>query len=479
MVKQNLKSNSGYLLISALVFGSIGILMISALTGWLITNWKAVTQLSDKEKAFQIAEAGIEYYRWHLAHDGQDFQDGTMTTGPYVHDFYDQDGNLLGTYELTITTSTSSSPVVTVLSRGHVASSTVSRAIEVKLSRPSLANYALVVNSNVRFGEGTETFGPIHSNGGIRFDGLAHNIVTSAKEKYDDPDHEGGDEFGVHTHLTTVDPVPPALVPERTDVFEIGRYFPVPAIDFAGFTADMANIKTASQSSGRYFGPSGQSGYNVILKTDRTFDLEKIDSIDSPGGGCQNDLNQEGWGTWSIKKSTLVGNYPIPANGLIFLEDDVWVEGQINNYRVTIVAATFPETALTAKSITVNKNLLYTNYDGRDATALFAQKNINIGENSENVIRLDATLIAKNGRVGRYYYGPSCGTHNRQDITVYGMIATNQRYGFAYVDNLTGELKSGYANRYIIYDGNLLYNPPPYLPLATDNYQVISWRELR
>src|SRR3989339_1812845 len=110
------KKCSGYLLISVLVFGAIGVMIISGLTGWLLTNWKAVSNLSDRERAFQMAEAGIDYYRWHLAHAQKDFQDGTGLAGPYLHNFYNNNGELMGTYELTITPPAIGDTIVTIVS---------------------------------------------------------------------------------------------------------------------------------------------------------------------------------------------------------------------------------------------------------------------------------------------------------------------------------------------------------------------------
>ena len=81
--------------------------------------------------------------------------------------------------------------------------------------------------------------------------------------------------------------------------------------------------------------------------------------------------------------------------------------------------------------------------------------------------------MSQNGRVGRYHYSSSCGTgYTRTKITLYGMLASNQRYGFAYTDN------TGYDTREIIYDANLLYGPPPSFPLTSDQYQIVSWQEL-
>ena len=475
----------GYLIIQALVFGTIGTIIIGGLVGFAQINIKSARLFVLKERAFQIAEAGLEYYRWHLAHAPQDFQDGQGVAGPYVHQYKDKDSQVVGTFTLTITPPIIGSTVVTIVSEGKmVEDASLSRKLEVKLAIPSLAKYAFVANSAMRFGIGTEVFGPIHSNGGIRFDGLAHNIVSSAVANYDDPDHSGGNEFGVHTHITPTDPLPPAVVPSRTDIFLTGRQFPLPAVDFTGLTADLATIKTNAQAGGRYFAGSGVLGYNLVLKIDDTFDLYTVNSLIAAPSGCTNYLSQSGWGTWSVNNQTLLGNYAFPANGLIFLEDNVWVEGQIQTARLTIAAGRFPENPSTNASIAVNKDIRYTTYDGQDIIALIAQNNFNVGMVSNSTLTIDAALLAKNGRVGRYYYRPNANWpasggssrcspyHTRPTISLFGMIGTNLRYGFAYTDG------TGYVTRNITYDGNLLYGPPPSFPLTSDQYTTISWREL-
>ena len=475
----------GYLIIQALVFGTIGTIIIGGLVGFAQINIKSARLFVLKERAFQIAEAGLEYYRWHLAHAPQDFQDGQGVAGPYVHQYKDKDSQVVGTFTLTITPPIIGSTIVTIVSEGKVVEdASLSRKLEVKLAIPSLAKYAFVANSAMRFGIGTEVFGPIHSNGGIRFDGLAHNIVSSAVANYDDPDHSGGNEFGVHTHITPTDPLPPAVVPSRTDIFLTGRQFPLPAVDFTGLTADLATIKTNAQAGGRYFAGSGVLGYNLVLKIDDTFDLYTVNSLIAAPSGCTNYLSQSGWGTWSVNNQTLLGNYAFPANGLIFLEDNVWVEGQIQTARLTIAAGRFPENPSTNASIAVNKDIRYTTYDGQDIIALIAQNNFNVGMVSNSTLTIDAALLAKNGRVGRYYYRPNANWpasggssrcspyHTRPTISLFGMIGTNLRYGFAYTDG------TGYVTRNITYDGNLLYGPPPSFPLTSDQYTTISWREL-
>ena len=61
----------------------------------------------------------------------------------------------------------------------------------------------------------------------------------------------------------------------------------------------------------------------------------------------------------------------------------------------------------------------------------------------------------------------------RSTLTLYGMIATAKRYGFAYTNG------TGYTTRNLTYDANLLYAPPPSFPLTSDQYSIISWQEIK
>jgi hypothetical protein len=489
--------NTGDILLSVLIFAAVAITVIIGLTNWGASMLASIRNVSQREQAFQIAEAGLDYYQWHLAQAPSDYRDGTATTGPYVHNFYDKNGNLLGNYSLTITPPMIGSTIVKIVSKGTLASSTISRTVQKNLAIPSLAKYAVVSNDDLRFGEGTEVFGPIQSNGGIRFDGVAHNLISSARTTYTDPD-VGATRWAVYTTSGTDDPLPSVgPVNNRPDVFMAGRQFPVPQSDFTGLTLGLTQLQALAQASagGKEWLPSNKSGYHIVFKVSgnvTSYDIYKVNSIQSTPNNCGEDNTANSqkagprvyqWGTWSIKgkdpsntaqpNQTLVGNYPIPANGVIFVNDHVWVDGQIKNARVTVVAGIIGNSdPLKNANITINSDLLYTNYDGQDSIGLIAQGNVNVGMVSKNDIRIDAALVAEKGRVGRFYYNSNCTNSTRNSLTLYGMIATYIRYGFAYTDD------TGYDIRNIIYDGNLLYGPPPSFPQATSQYEVISWQQL-
>ena len=151
------------------------------------------------------------------------------------------------------------------------------------------------------------------------------------------------------------------------------------------------------------------------------------------------------------------------------------IDGQIDGARLTITAADLPVPSSSSgyKNVLTNNDLSYTNYDGTDSIGIIGQKGVMVGLFSEDNLKIDAALIAQNDRVGRFYYsGGSCTYKNRSVISLYGMIASYARYGFAYTNG------TGYTTRNITYDANLLYAPPPDFPLTSDEYQILSWQEV-
>src|SRR5512134_236831 len=97
-------SQRGFVTIYVLIFSMVALIVLSGLLVWADTNRRGVFRDFDKAHAFMIAEAGIEYYRWHLAVAPLDYHDGNASSsGPFVHDVLDKDGNVVGSFSLDIT----------------------------------------------------------------------------------------------------------------------------------------------------------------------------------------------------------------------------------------------------------------------------------------------------------------------------------------------------------------------------------------
>ena len=198
------------------------------------------------EQALHIAEAGVNYYRWHLAHDPDDFQDGTGESGPYIHDYY--------------------SSVVTISSTGWTDQySRVKRTITAQYGKPSLARFSFLQNASSWYGNGITVYGQIHSNNGIRMDGVNMSLVTSAMETY-----LCGSETGCW---------PPEY---KEGVWGSGGgdhglwQFPVPVVDFDAISFDFAYMRQQAQEIGLYLAPSGRSGYHLVFNADGTVTVYQV-----------------------------------------------------------------------------------------------------------------------------------------------------------------------------------------------------------
>lgn len=478
---------NGSMLAYALITISLVSIMLTASLRLVASSLNFGFTRESRENSLQIAEAGIYFYRWYLAHQVEGLTKKQVrqfweSGGAYgVSTPYESDFDGVGMYSISVTPPESNSTIVVVESTGWSYSDpAITRTVRARFRQPSWSEFSVLCDSDIRFGSGTEVYGPIHSNGGIRFDGLSHNVVSSSLSDYNDPDHSGGNEFGVHTHVSPTDPLPPSAVPDRVDIFEVGRDFPVTEKDFNGVLADIADMKSEAgcanvgsycgsdsivSANGAYFNNSGY-GRHIILNTDGTMQVRRVTNYSSSSNG--------------ITSETSGSNYTIPNDGIIFVEDNVWVEGQIDGTKVTIVAADLA--GGNDKNIFIGNDVLYTSYDGSDIIGLIAQGDVEIIRDSEDDLRIDGALLAQSGRVGREHYGTYCvswwwwicngwETDVKDTITVNGSIATKQRYGFAWTDN------TGYINRNLIYDNNLLYYPPPYFPTGTD-YAIDLWEEI-
>jgi hypothetical protein len=465
------RDSKGSALVYGLVILTVVSIILTSIIGFVATQTKYSLQVHAREEALQVAEAGINFYRWYLAHevDGKTTQQVMTfwTTGnpygvatPYEAEYKDQSGIAIGKYRLEVTAPSRGTTMVIARSTGWLYKyPDVPRILEVRFRRPAWSEYVVLSNNDIRFGSGTDVQGKIFSNGGVHFDGVTNNIAYSAVGTYYDSDTDvKATKPGVWT--SWVDEYNTAM---GSDVFLAGKRYPpdysIATIPFNSAYGDLNLMKTDATADGTYYDSSGK-GRHIILKTNGTFDIRTVHSANS----STNNINEYD-GAWE--------NHQIPDGGIIFVENDVWLEGQIDGQRVTIAAANL--TSSTLKNVYINGNIRYTNYDGTDGIGIVAQNDIEIPKGSPTDLRIDGAVLSQEGRVGRQHYTNSnCGSWDCQDhknsITIFGAMATNQRYGFAWTDG------TGYASRNLYYDNNLFYFPPPYFPTGTQ-YVMDLWEE--
>lgn len=477
----------GMLIYLIIIICVLFVLMLPLLDN-VVLKIKTLRATIEREQALQIAEAGINYYQWHLAHFPEDYQDGTGEEGPYAHDYIDTDTQqVVGQFSLVITPPLVGSTIVTIESTGWTTSNPgVTRTITVQYGKPSLAKYAFLSHWHIWVYPTDLVSGRFMVNNGLRFEGEGNAPIQCAKETYtcvysDGCGHPGQEKPGIWG-----DPMPS----QSTQNF---WQFPVAPVDFSALTSTLSDMRDlANDGDGTFFlPPSGKKGYSLVFNSDGTVTIYKVTSkIKEPTAhGYVYDVWKARSESSDYKNRSLLSGYNhinLPSNGIIFVEDDLWVEGTVRG-RVTVVAAKLGESNINKMPIIyIPDNLVYNSKDGSDVLGLIAQRDIIYSYYSPTDLEVDAAQIAQNGATQVLYYGPghSCpqghACHSdypyiKNSITTYGSIMSYDAWVWSW-SNASGSIYyGGYMNTQNNYDHNLLYAPPPSFPLSTSGYQQFNW----
>lgn len=477
-------SPRGYLLLTALVYGSIFFTVLGALTAFVLTENRLQTRATDAVSATAIAEAGIEYYRWFLAHYPNDLQNGTGQPGPYIIPYADPEGGQAGTISLDIEANqycgqTSS---IDIESTGTTnTADPVSRTITARYARPTVALYSYVLNDSVWAGSDRVILGPYHSNGGIRMDGSTNAPVTSSLSTW-----LCTSSFGCSPNQT------------RPGVWGAGTNqglwnYPVPQVDFSGIAADFGSLKTTAIASGRYLprasntsNPNAASywqGYHLVFNANGTVTVRRVSSTTETPSTHINASDEDLPDRQIISNSTFYSTLTLPSNcGLIFVEDNVWIEGVVDG-KVTVVAANVTNTGVEPNAMLRN-NITYEVTDGTDGLTVIAENNVLIAPDSPTNMTLNGIFIAQGGAFGRNYFWRGSNDDRchqtyepRGTLTILGTTVSNLRTGTKWngVDCTGGT--AGYQTRVDSFDRKLSTDPPPFTPKTSTDFVFVDWRE--
>lgn len=416
--------------------------------------------------ATYIAEAGINYYLWHLSHNVTDYCNGTACGtlgaagyGPFTYDYQDAQGRKLGTYKIYVKPPSGSTGYVTITSVGSAIGGTGERTLQAAIAIPSFAQYSILTNTEIWIGQNETVDGALHSNIGVHFDGQGNDTISSAQASYKPSSQFGGNgstQNGVWGNGTP----------------KSAWKFPVPPVDFQSVTTDLVKFKSDAQANGAYLAPTSPStptsklGYYLELRNDGGIDVYRLTREQ-----CT-----------SVNR-TFVQTLSHPANDLLFVEDNVWIRskpGETIPGRLSIAAAYLPANGSTNKTITIMGDIKYSAKDGSSALGLIAQNDVKVSKQAPSTIEVDAALLAQNGHV--WYQkdtlsGTSCTQTVKTSITIYGAIATNQYWTWTYVSGSNQTTIDGYNTTVNTYDKNLRLTPPPSFPL-TGSFSILNYREL-
>lgn len=473
------RASRGYFVILTLVFSAVFFTLLSALSGYIFVQKKLQLAKENREKALHLAEAGLDYYKWFLAHNPGDVTDGTGLPGPYVHQVSDPEAGTAGTFSLDIQPETFCGVVssIRLTSRGATkADPSATRTVAASYVRPSVAAYSHIVDANVWAGADRTINGPYHSNQGVRMDAKHNAKVTSGLLSW-----LCTGTFGCSPSKT------------QNGVFGAGTpgaplwEFPVPPVDFNGLTVNLNEIKTFAQASGIYLPPTGSYGYRITFRADGVAEIRKVVGTTQVWGYTV----EGGW----QKERTVMSNtqapadYVVPAGcPVIFAEDDVWVEGVVSG-KALVAAADLSENSID-RSVIINGDLTYT--DGvDDGITVIGEKDVLIGLQVPDTMNIYGIFMAQKGKFGRNHY---CENDCSAQSGNQGLPATLDQYVKRSVLNTTGSVisknrvgtkwtaggvfVSGFNQRNDSFDQDLSISPPPFTPWTSNDYMLASWKEL-
>lgn len=472
-----------------------------------------------RQQAFNIAEAGVNYYLWHLAHNNTDYKDGTgapatpdptLGFGPYTHDYVGSDAVKQGTFTLWIKPQSVGSTVAMVRSIGKTKDGTTTRTVDAQIGATSFASYGLLANTEVWFGESETASGPVFSNRGVRMDGPSTDTVGSGNAVYTPSGPYGGDG-NQHSGVWCSSSVPTCATRDKTN-----WQFPLPAVDFTqvdgtlctmkkiAFSNDNATLPLAALNNACQQTPNNRTsayiprhssnsfttsrGYMIELNINNTYNLYRVNAENDDATSYAN----------ALSRTAVQSNIPIPSSGVIFAEDNVWVRTNPTYHgRLTIAAGRLGSTTDNA-DINIVDNLRYSVKNGSDVIGLIAERNIVVSPYAPPAtgaftFEVNAAALARFGSVkwpSTYKTNPGTCTrgwvNSDQKFEFYGSVATYGNWTWNYItggcneskyDPATGWYISGIKNTNTVYDYNLLFAPPPSFPI-TGGYNVISWREV-
>jgi hypothetical protein len=537
------KKEKGSIIILVLVFGAIFSILLSGLVGFITLQHRQSLQKVAWENSLHIAEAGVNYFKWKINKvdeiTEQDVQDGETWCcgsdpyssgncewcGPYTHDFKNTDGNIVGQFEISIKPKQICGKflALSIKSNGYTLKfPDINRNIQVKLASTSIADYAYILNENTWAEAGRDIFGKYKCNQGIRMDATHNSLVESSKG--DSTEEEGwicASSFGCD-YLNC----PEGCVAYDLDGDSsndsclcqgiIGSGGPQdlwklrsPKFNFEEIQASLTSMKDLAIASGKYYEPSknlhqhGQ-GYWLIFKEDGTYDIRIVTKLKSVDAATMRREGNEDK-VYCYESKERIQNSHIheenvsisPECGLIFIEDNLWVEGVVKD-RKTVAAAKFGS-AEEARVILYN-NLDYETLppDGSDSLSIITQGDILIPLRSPEDMTLRGIFVTQHGHFGRDLYSAdkwwwcdnlcpdppdNCWIKRkkypayaqRNNLTIYGSIVSNGRVvtKWDYWDGWTG-----YNQGYNYFDEKLSKNPPPLLPNLSTGLNFISWEEI-
>jgi hypothetical protein len=393
-----------------MVMGAVLFLLATALltlaTG-LVSGARSQTAAT---KATHMADAGLNAYLYELRRNPTFYVDQPTLIGTLGD----------GRWSVTATPPSRPGDPLVLRATGAIPSMATTNTIIAEVRFPTYAEYMFLSDADINIGADAVIYGKIRTNGDITNKGRVTGRAYAAG----------------------------TITVSGSGVFEDGFEERQPVVDFSQVTVDMQAMKQVAQQSGTYFSGSGAYGFYARISGSQVI-VSKV-----TGGTTSGNLTK-----------TQVALITVPASGVLYFNEDVWVSGTYST-KVTIAGA---------RDIYIDDDLGPQNMNSPHTCGLIAQRNVIVPSwypNVPNNMTVTAALLAQTGSIyGDYHTGVT-----KNKITINGSMAYSDYGYFALYSGST--VVAGFKNRSYNYDQRLEVEPPPMYPRLRDgSLKVTTWFE--
>lgn len=351
------------------------------------------------------------------------------------------------------------------------------QVIQILLNPASIAEFQMFADAHtgptLSYGSGATTYGPIYAIGTLNFAGNAYNNLESEnKVNLTGTIHAPG-----HVYDSTL--ADPYYIRDAPDLAS--------KPDFSNFQVSFVDIKqAASKAKGVYLTSANVSAWKLTFNPDGTITYascrKQTNPIQSTLPTCDGSVAADAGSIINGTPTTNgTGTFTIPANGAIYFDQSVLINGGTYtclsggtgapepNSHVSISAASCVKGRVTVASgqdMVIAGNLGYVT-PGQDVLGLLAQNNTYIAswQPAGSSMNWSAASLSENGSWGQ----PSGATNDKfVTMTHNGSLA----------NKLMGNGMTQFTNRYYNFDQNLLTLQPPWFPTLPKPYKIISYQTL-
>ena len=457
------RDESGFVMATVLGVSMILFILVTATIVYTNYSISQTTHYQSRIRGLQVADSGLNEYLYRMSIN---YDYNTALTATL------EDGSMY-----TATRALAPDGMVQITSIATLQDGT-SRTVCARCSPPHFADYAIGSTADILVGPETIIDGPIRTNGKISWS--SGGTKSWVLGKVQSP--VGYYRYNGSSYTASTD-----------SAHFKGGTVPVAQAGTLNFDKISTDIDAMKTKAGLLLPASttidsGAKGYQIVFANNQAIvSLVMAEGVTST-------TSTVNVGRLTTKNPV---TYAIPANGVIFVNNDnVWVKGTYTA-RVTICASrTSSSDTKNSGCITVADSVLCGNKTNSAITCgLLAQNSVWLPawySRKDNgltppgvmdpILTIEAAMLAQNGSIGDGYSSRSgisiAKPQPYHDLNVTGASVGKGGIGFSSPTNVGSSTQTyGFLNRNYGFDPRLKTNPPPSWPKTGDSVVVSTWIE--